>query len=160
MLWLSTWFVINNFCTLWHCFCYSLLSSYMCNFDPSTHMIYCSVYSFKTGLDKLAPAASSQGQLARRTTVSKTEERRRMDGGKGWHVGPDVSEWSESVIVGDFGPYGNTDACTWAWEHQIHIKWHISEKIRIVMASFKIDELEYQRTCKIVMEWIQLTHKN
>ena len=31
MLWLSIWFVINNFGTLWHYFCYSLLSSYVCN---------------------------------------------------------------------------------------------------------------------------------
>ena len=31
MLWLSTWSVIINFDTLWHCFCYSLLSSYVCN---------------------------------------------------------------------------------------------------------------------------------
>ena len=72
-----------NFGTLWHCYCYLLLSSYVFKFDLGAHMIYCSVYSFKTGLDKLAPAASSQAQLARRTTVSRTEERRRMDGGKG-----------------------------------------------------------------------------
>ena len=38
-----------NFGTLWHFYRYSLLSSYVCNFDPGAHMIYCSVYSFKTG---------------------------------------------------------------------------------------------------------------
>ena len=32
-----------NFGTLWHCYCYSLLSAYVCNFDPAAHMIYCSV---------------------------------------------------------------------------------------------------------------------
>ena len=31
MLWLSAWSVIINFDALWHCFCYSLLSSYVCN---------------------------------------------------------------------------------------------------------------------------------
>ena len=40
-----------NFGTLWHCYRYSLLSSYVCNFDLDTHMIYCLVYSFKTVRD-------------------------------------------------------------------------------------------------------------
>ena len=32
-----------NISTLWHCYCYSLLSSYVCNFDSGAHMIICSV---------------------------------------------------------------------------------------------------------------------
>ena len=51
LLCLLAWFVINKFGTLWHCYYYSLLSSYMCSFHLGIHMIYCLVYSFKIGHD-------------------------------------------------------------------------------------------------------------
>ena len=43
----SVGFVINSYGTLWHCYCYSLSSSYVCNSDPGAQMIYRSIYYFK-----------------------------------------------------------------------------------------------------------------
>ena len=54
VLWLSAWFVINNFDTFWHCYYYSLMSSYVC-IDPGAYMICGSIYSFKIGVTTTWP---------------------------------------------------------------------------------------------------------
>ena len=47
--------------TLWHCYCYSLLSSCVCNFDPGAYMIYCSILLLQNWAWHLAIMALSKG---------------------------------------------------------------------------------------------------
>ena len=42
-----------NFGTLWHCFCYSPLSSYVCNLILAHIWLFARFYSFKTRRDKV-----------------------------------------------------------------------------------------------------------
>ena len=47
--------------TLWHCYCYSLLSSCVCNFDPGAYMIYCSILLLQNWAWHLAIMALGKG---------------------------------------------------------------------------------------------------
>ena len=81
-----------NFGTLWHCFCYSLLSLYVCNLILAHIWLFVQFYSFKTGRDKtssqrvLQPIANPIKNLlyeSKGTQDCKYEVRKLKEGNEG-----------------------------------------------------------------------------